>query len=305
MGWRRGTLGMALWGASLVAGSVAAALLAEPVGLLLADLAPLPVLVALPVAGFAIAAVATGVARSAARRAERKRAALVENGWEPLVGDRIGGASLGVLCGLGIVLFAGWVANATGDLHGREAEVRASVVGRASASVGEPVIRILAGEATGSALMASTVAYLMSDPKRGRATLQALVKDPRVQGLARDPGFRRAVAKGDVATLASSPALAELAADSAFVQAARRVRLLARGDGNAVSTAELSEALTQRLGPLLEAGEAILADPEVRTALADPTLKDALARGDVTALFRADGLDTILRHITEELEGPP
>ncbi|HKJ02255.1 MAG TPA: CvpA family protein [Longimicrobiales bacterium] len=302
MGWRRGTLGMALWGASLVAGSLAAAFLAKPAGLWLAGRASLPVLLALPIAGFMVAAGATALVRSVARRAERKRAGLVEDGWEPMVGDRIGGASLGFLCGLGIVLVAGWVANATGDLHGHEAEVQASLVGRAAGSVGEPVIRALAGEATGDALMASSVAYVMSNPERGKATLQALVKDPRVQGLARDPGFRHALAHGDAAALDASPALAQLASDSAFVQAARRVRLLARGDDPAVSVDELSRALTQRLGPLVEAGEAVMADPEVQAALADPALREALARGDLKTLLTSEGIDLLVRRITEQLK---
>lgn len=301
MGWQRGTLGMALWGASLVAGSLAAAFLAKPTGLLLADAASLPVLLAVPVAAFVMAGLATAVVRAGARRAERKRAVLLKGGWTPDAGDRLGGASLGLLCGLGIVLVAGWVATATGDLHGREAQVQASLVGRAAASIGEPVIRTVAGEITGDALMASTVALIMSDPERGKATLQALVRNPRVQGLARDPGFRHAVAVGDAASLSASPAPADLASDSAFVQAARRVRLLARGDGAEVSPAELADALTRRLGPLLRAGDTIMEDPEVQAALADPAIKDALARGDLGSLIRTDGVDVLMRRITEEL----
>lgn len=301
-GWTRGVKGMALWSLSLVAGSLAATFLARPAGTWLAGQADLPLLVAIPVAGMLVAGVATGVARGASLRVGRERKVMLDGGWEPPPWDRWGGAALGGACGAGVVLFGAWVGTATGNLHGREAQIRASTVGRAAARVGEPVVRVVAGEALGNAVMASTAAYLMSDPERARETVGALVKDERVRQLATDPGVRQALVAGNAGALSRVPALRDLAADPAFVAAARRVRLAPGGEGDTLSPQELAEAVAERLGPLAHAVEALSKNPDVQAALRDPAFKEALARGDLAALISQGRLDEILRQVSAELE---
>jgi len=122
-GWARGVKGMALWGVSLVAGSVAGALLARPAGTWMSAAAGMPLLVSIPLAGAVIVGVVTGSLRATARRVGRERSLRLQEGWEPPSWDRWGGSALGAVCGLGVVLFAGWVGDATGSLHGRQAEL--------------------------------------------------------------------------------------------------------------------------------------------------------------------------------------
>lgn len=301
-GWSRGTKPMVLWALSLVVGSVAGALLARPVGAWLAPRVGLPLLAAVPLAGLVAAGLATGLVRSAAQRASRARASLLEAGWQPPPWDPWGGASVGVLCGTGFVLVAAWVGIATGRLHGHEDRIRASLVGRTAVHVGEPAIRLLAGGAVDNTVMAATVAYLMSDPRRAEETLGALVRDPRVRELASDPGVREELAAADAGALSRAPALRALAADAAFVTAARRVRILPEADAPTVSPEELAGSVAERLGPLLRALDMVAKDPEVQALVADPEFRDALARGDLTALLAKGRLDGIARRVTAELE---
>lgn len=65
LGWFRGLTGTALWILTLVAGSLAGALLARPVGGLLSQTVGVSLLVGIPLAGFVVAGVAAGVARAA------------------------------------------------------------------------------------------------------------------------------------------------------------------------------------------------------------------------------------------------
>jgi len=264
--------------------------------------AGIPLLVAIPLAGFLVVGVAAGVTRGAARRVGRERKVMLANGWEPPPWDRWGGAALGAVSGTGVILFAAWVGNATGNLHHRDAELRASVVGRAAAQVGEPVVRMVAGEALGNAVMASTAAYLMSDPEEARETLGALVRDPRVRSVASDPGVREALVAGNVGALSRVPDLRELARDPAFVTVARRIRLAPEGGGEVISPQELAEAVAERLGPLARAADALAKNPDVQRALQDPALEEALARGEIGALISQGKLDELMRHVSRELE---
>ena len=211
LGWLRGVKGMALWGLSLVAGSLAGAFLARPVGLWLASFGRLPLLAAVPLAGIAVAGIATGIVRGASLRVGRERALMLENGWEPPTWNRWGGTALSALCGAGIVLFVGCVASATGSLHGREAQVRTSLVGRASSNVGEPVIRMVAGEAVGNTVMAATAADLVANDAGDliRAA-DALAQDPEVRAALDDPAFKDALARGDMAALMAQGKLDEI-----------------------------------------------------------------------------------------------
>lgn len=302
LGWARGAKAMGLWGVSLVAGSVAGALLARPAGMWMSAAAGMPLLISIPLAGAVIMGVVTGGLRAAARRVGRERALRLQDGWEPPTWDRWGGSALGTLCGVGIVLFAGWVGNATGSLHGRQAELRSSLVGRASAGVGEPVVRLLAGDAVGNTVMAATVAFLMSDPGQAEETLRTLAGDARVRELAGDPAIRSELEARDVAALSRAPALRSLAADPAFVSAARRVRILSEGSGPTVTADELAEAVSQRLGPLAEVAQALARDSTVKATLDDPAFKDALARGDLVGFLARGDLDGLLQSVSREIQ---
>ena len=302
-GWMRGVKGMALWALSLVAGSLVAAFLARPAGLWLASVSGLPILAALPIAGIVLVALVTGLARSASRKVGRQRKFMAKEGWEPPVWDRWGGAGIGTVSGVGVVLFVAWVGNATGNVHGRKEQLRASVVGRAAANVGEPVVRVVAGEMVGSAVMASTAAFLMSDPEKARETLAPLVVDPRVRGLAGDPGVRQALAEGNAGALSRVPALRQLSEDPAFVTAARRLRISPDGNDATVTPQALAEALSGQVGPLAQAVDALSRNPEVQAALGDPDFQAALARGDVAALLSQGKLDVLVQNLLHELEG--
>ena len=302
LGWKRGAKAMALWGFSLVAGSLAATFLTRPVGTWLASTSGLSLLVAAPLAGVGVAGFSTGVVRTASRRVGRERKAMLREGWVPPVWDPWIGTALGTVCGVGVVLFAAWVGSATADLHGREAELRASAVGRAAAQVGEPVIRMVAGQALGDAVLASTAAFLMSDPEKARETMGALLTDPRIRGLAGDPAVRIALTTGNVEALGAMPGFRDLAGDPAFVTAARRVRLAPSGDLPTLEPGELADALTERLGPLVQAAEALAANPQVQAVLRDPAFKEALAKGDIRSLLAEGGLDRLMTQISSQLE---
>lgn len=299
-GWQRGTVPMALWGISLVAGSVAAAVLARPAGAVVGATFSLSPLLAYPLAGFAVAALATAVARLATRRVGRGRAARAAEGWSPSWADRVGGATIGMALGMGLALFGGWVATSLGPAMGREADVRSSLVARLAGRIAEPVVRVVAGQATGDVVMASTFAYVMSDPPEAKRTIAALTTDIRIRELAGDSSFRMALASGDVGSLTSSPILASLASDEEFVTAARRVRLLDTHAGP-VSAAEIADAAARRIGPTLRAMEELGADPTVRRLLDQMGLGDALERGDVSKLLADPRLAEVMERLSEKL----
>jgi len=293
---------MALWALSLVAGSLVAAYLARPAGLWLASATDLSILAALPIAGIVLAGIATGLARGASRRVGRERKFMLREGWEPPAWDRWGGAALGSFCGVGILLFLGWVGNATANLHGRQDQLSASLVGRAAARVGEPVMRVVAGEMMGNAVMASTAAFLMSDPEKAKETLGPLVADPRVHHLATDPGVRQALVEGNVGALSRIPAIRDLARDPAFITAARRLHVLPDGAEGTVSPDVLAANLTEQVGTLARAADALARNPEVQAVLQKPQFRAALAQGDLAALLAQGDLDVLIQNVLQELE---
>ncbi len=299
-GWSRGTRAMALWGLSLVVGSVAAALLARPVGNLAASTFSMSALLAYPLGGAVVAGVATAVVRSLLRRTERARRARIGDGWSPSTQDRVGGAVLGTGVGVALVLFVGWVAASLGALSGHREEMAGSFVGRTSGRIAEPVVRVLAGRATGDVVVAASMAYVVSDPQEARETAATLLSDARLRTLAADAKVRAALASGDSLGLAASPLLAALAGDQSFVRAARRVRLLDAGDGPA-SAAELAGAASRHLGPLVRAADELRQDPNVRRILERSDVGAALERGDLAKVLTDPGFTELLNRIGAKL----
>lgn len=297
-GWTRGTLPMALWGLSLVIGSVAAAFFARPVGDVLADALSMTPLLAWPLGGAVVAGVATALTRLVLRRVERSRPPA--GAWLDATPDRVGGALVGAGVGAALAVFAAWLVTSLGSVTGRQDEVAASVVGRASGRVAEPVVRVLAGRATGDAVVGASVAWLVSNPDEAKETAATLLADGRLRTLAADPGIRSALASGNTDALAASPLLAELAGDDAFLRAARHIRLL--GDTREPPTPrELADAASEKLGPLVRAADELRRDPAVRRIVERSEVGRALERGDLAQVLTDPDFRELLDRVAQKL----
>ena len=281
LGWRRGTLLMALSLGGLVAGYVGAFLFYRPVGLVLVDLTGLPPVVAYAVAGMALwlgIGSVLNLVQSRARKARRERR---KGGWTPPQADSIGGAALGVLWAGGVVTMVLWVMMGVRTLTERGPDVSSTLSASVTSSAAEKVVYAAARRLTRERVLASAMSVVAANPADGAETIRTVIQDERFVRLLADADLRDRLAQGDTGGLAQNEVLLGLANDEFFLEAATRLELVGidAGPGSA-SAVELA----QSMAPIARTIQALLDDPEVRAQLENPELRERIQAGDIRAL---------------------
>jgi hypothetical protein len=299
-GWRRGAANMALWAAGLVGGYIAALLLFRPVGSLLASSSGLPELLTYPVAGMAVLFLTSSLVNWQARRVRKRRAAKIEDGWEPPGWERLVGLTLGGSYGVTVVIILAWAASSLGGLFGGGAPaVRSSLVGRVAVPAAQQAFRVAAQTLLGDPLVSNAVARALADPLAATQAIDDALSDSRLHELAESESVREAIMSGDANSLTRNPTIAALAADEALLPTLRDFGLLERGSGP-VSAEALSEAITSRARPAIRAVEAIRNDEEIQDILDGEWARSALESGDYVALLVSDEFSRLSDRVLEE-----
>lgn len=299
IGWRRGTLLMALSVAGIVAGYVAAVILFRPAGSLLARVVSVPPILAMPLAGMLVMFVVSAAIKFASKRAARERSFKIQNGWEPPRADQAGGAALGSAWAALIVLVVAWAVMSLRSIAHVGPDIERSMTGRAATAALGKAFYAVAKRATGDPLIARLSSLLASRPTDGARTLQALVGNQHVHSLLTDPALLGALARGDASALAASSQVQGLAADAGFMDAARQLGLSA-GQGGAQS---LAAGLVEGAGPLARSVESLREDPAVRDLLNDPGLRQRFEQGDVQGLLTDARFNQLAGRILQSLRG--
>jgi uncharacterized membrane protein required for colicin V production len=283
LGWRRGTVLTALAAGGLVVGYLGALLLYRPVGLLFASVIGVPPILAFPLGGLVALLTISILMKVATARVAANRRWRLAKGWIPSRADRGGGAALGVVWALGLVILLAWAGIVLRGLTGLGPDAENTISGRlASAAVGNAVYAV-ARRATGSRVLASTMALVAVKPSEGAESLNRLVSDGRLRAAFQATALRDAFVQSDAATIAQHPAIRSLAGDAPFLEAAEAVRLVGDVDGTA-SPEELSLQLTEHLGPMVRTMRTLSDDPEIQTLLEDEEFMAQIDQVDLGAL---------------------
>lgn len=304
VGWRRGTVPMALSIGSLVAGYLAAWLLIRPAGTLLARAASLPPLLAQPLAAILVMAVVSLAFKFAAGAVERsrrsRRAEGGGGGRESTPANRVGGALLAAVWAFGIVLVLVWGLASVHSLTGAGPGVAGSLTGRLAMRAAEAATALVARRALGDPLLSAVAAHLVSDPNRSARATGTVMGDPRVHALWTNAALREALLRGDAGALAASADGRALAADPEFRAAAVQIGLLTPDAG----ADQVAAQLTARLTPLAQAVNRLHNDPDVRRMLDDPALRARLEQGDVTGLLADPAFNALAGRVLATLRAP-
>jgi uncharacterized membrane protein required for colicin V production len=108
LGWRRGTILTALSAGGLVLGYLGAVLFYRPVGRLLESALGVPPILAFPLGGLGALLLTSILVKIVTVRISANRRWRVDRGFMPSTRDRAGGAALGVVWALGIVIVLAW-----------------------------------------------------------------------------------------------------------------------------------------------------------------------------------------------------
>jgi uncharacterized membrane protein required for colicin V production len=279
-GWRRGTLLMGLSVLSIGAGYIGALLLYKPVGHAMARGFHIPPLLALPIAGLLVMFTISTVVKVAMWKVERRRAVQRREGLEPNPADSAGGAAIGALRAAALVVIGAWALLTIQNLAHAGPDLSRSMTGRASAAIMQRATFAVARRATGDPLMANVMSMMAARPEEGVRTMNAVIRDVRVQQLWTDTLLRSSLAHGDEATLAGSATVRSLASDTAFLAAVQKIGVTPGGAG----TEELAAQLVRQVGPLVRSVESVQSDPEIRRMMDSPELRGMMQRGDFAAL---------------------
>jgi uncharacterized membrane protein required for colicin V production len=283
LGWRRGTILTALSAGGLVLGYLGALLFYRPVGRLLESALGVPPILAFPLGGLAALLLTSILVKIVTVRVSANRRWRVDRGWMPSTRDRVGGAALGVVWALGIVIVLAWGLIVLRGLTGSGPDAENSISGRlASAVVGKAVYAV-ASRATGNRVLASTMALVAVKPSEGAESLNRLVSDERLRTAFQATALRDAFVQSDAVTIARHPTIRSLAGDEQFVEAAQAVQLVSDAEGTA-SQEELSAQLAERLGPMIRAVHGLSGDAEIQSMLEDQEFMEQIERVDLAGL---------------------
>jgi hypothetical protein len=297
-GWRRGTILMGLSLASIGAGYLGAALLYRPVGRMIGLSFHLPPLVALPVAGLLVLFAISTLIKVMMWKIERKRAQGRREGVEPPMLDGVGGASIGVMRAGALLVVGVWAMLALNSLAHIGPDYSSSFSGRIAAGVMRRATFSVTRRATGDPLMASVLSMMASRPQEGVRTMNAVMRDPRIQRLWTDTLLRSTLAHGDSASLGGSSTVRSLAADSAFMAAAHSLGVMPEGAGNE----QLAGRLVEQVGPLVRSVQSVQNDPEIRHMMESPELRQMMQRGDFAALVAVPRFNSLAGKILEKMK---
>jgi hypothetical protein len=298
-GSKRGTASMAWAVGALLAGYGAAFLFYRPIGGILKAVFHMPPLFAYAAGGALVMILVMGGVRGHANRLHRDRKERIAAGWEPPQMEQVGGAAFGLVLGLGLLVFLGWAVSALGGVTGK-VETHGSLVAKASTGVVETVVRVSAQRASGDAFLASSMALLVADPAGGIEVVQQLMNDERIWEIAADSTLLMAVVDGKPEVLARDLRVRALAADPGFLASARRIGLLADGDGP-IHVDELAERVVEHVGPMIRTVEILSQDPEVLAAVKSPEVAEALNSGKLLALATEEKLQALFSRVLKEL----
>lgn len=306
IGWRKGILRTALPAAAVGAGLGGAVLLHRPLGtLLVAHLGLHPVLASVAAgAGIVLlAVVAFRVVDARIRRSHGTPAdAEVARGGPPVgpsLASRAGGSVLGAAWALTLCLVLVWGVESLAGLTG-SADPPESVTGTVARTVATGLARTAASRGTGDALAASAAAAMVEDPAGFTEMVRRLAGSEDLRRLATDPDLPALLAEARVAELAARPELARLMEDPAFMDAARRLRILDTGDAG--SPEDVASALTGALAPWSEALTALKLDPEAMESARRLDLPRRVASGQLVALLRDPDFATLSARVARALK---
>lgn len=282
-GWRRGTAITVVAASGLVGGYLMALGLYRPLGRWVTGLFNLPPILAYPLAGMGVMLAVSFALRYGAFRLSVQRARLRDEGWRPPRSDRIGGAAIGTLWGVGLAVVVAWGAIVLTGLSARGPNVEASVSGRlAAAAVGKTVYAI-GLRATGDRMLASALSAMAATPRDAIASLNRLFGDARVLTLLQDPGVRASVARADVNAVSTQAAVRALAGDVELLEAAQHMGMVGDVGANPAQR-ELSRQLIDRMAPTLRAVQQLAGDDEVMRLVRESDVAGRLERGDAAGL---------------------
>jgi uncharacterized membrane protein required for colicin V production len=300
IGWRRGAVLTALSAGGLVVGYLGAVLFYRPFGRLLESVFGVPAILAFPLGGLTALLLISIVVRIAASRVSANRRWRVSRGWIPSRADRSGGAALGVVWALGIVVVFAWALIVLRGLTGSGPDAERSISGRLASAVVGKAVYVVASRATGNRVLASTMALVAVKPSQGAESLNRLVGDERLQTAFQATELRDAFVQSDAVTIAQHPTIRSLAGDQQFVEAAQAVQLVSDAEGTA-SQEELSAQLAERLAPMIRAVHGLSSDAEIQSMLEDRDFMERIERVDLAGLVTDPRFNRLARRILTTL----
>lgn len=232
-----------------------------------------------------------------AGRSDRER--IERAGGRSLV-DRLGGGLVGVAQGALLVVLVGWLGGAFMDT------VRFAARSDGSALRGEPLASPLVDAS--QRVIEQTIEGIADDETVGRVTahwiarpgvsfeaLDAVLTNPRINELERDATFWKALDAGHVDAALASPALRRLAHDAPLRR--ELARLGAVPEATTHDPAAFERALRETIERIAPLVRGLSRDPDLQALLADPTVQDALGRGQPWRLLAHPRL----RHLASRL----
>lgn len=296
VGWRRGSVLMALSLLGFIAGYGAAIFLYRPVGGLLVSFAGVPGVLAYPIGGV-LAMLAVGLTvRFVRRRYVYRRLRDEMDGWKASQLYRGGGAALGVVVAAGIVLVAGWMATVVTELGGRPVPGLADgYTGRAGAAAAEKTIYLALRLASLEPQVAASISGVMARPGRAAAAVRDVLRSDVFASLRDDPTFRDAFFGGDAAGLAGHPMTDRMLQDPSF-QHAFELLNVTEGAGE---LGQRTQGLAATLGTLGGSLQGMRDDGVLHENPLAAQIQDGISSGtlDLVSVTRSPQLGSLLQRI--------
>lgn len=306
LGARKGALAAAAGLIAIVGAYTAAIFLASPVAESIKPMLNDRGYLALPVAGTLVFAAAFLLLSVVGVIASQLEASRHVDGQRD-VSDRVLGAVFGLTRGALIVFLLGvlglWLDAAREvdtlqnlpDLSGSTTTAIASSTIETGAKLAIP--------SDASPTVRATV-QIMAHPKASMTAMRALLEDPFIQGLIRDPDFWNYIQAGNINAALDTETFHEIARDTTTRSHFLKLGLI---DTNTAASEEAFGAyfhdVLQQVAPRLRA---IQHDPEFQDLLKDPTLTDAAQSGDTLALLAHPGLQHFVdRVLAGDIQAAP
>lgn len=299
IGWRRGTLRMALPVLGVVAGYAGAFFLYRPLGRIVGQATGLPAMLAYPAGGLVAFVLVTLLSKLPALGLERRLAPQRGKHAPALTGaDRAGGAILGVAVASAVTVVVLWALAALGSASGQGPDLERSRAGRIAVRTSRRFAQAAAQRATGERLLSSTMALLATEPRAGAHAIQTLAGDVRLTALFGNTDLHAALLSRNPGALARHPTMDVLARDPEFLGAVETLGLVRPGEGRYA----IAAAMVADVAPLVRAVDELRRDPEVRKTLEGPNgLGLRLQRGDAASLLRDRDFNVLAGRVLETL----
>jgi len=201
--------------------------------------------------------------------------------------DSAGGAAIGAVWALGLVILVAWIAMGVHGAFKIGPDISHSLTGQLTSSVTKRVTYAVTRQRTGNVLVASALALVAGQPGTGVETMNTLLSNQGVRRLWNDSTLRRALAQGDVNSVARHPTLRALAADTQFVHAAAQIGLGTAGLNEIPGADQFAADLVTQAGPLVRAFQSLGSEPEMRRLINSPGVQNALENRNLSALMES------------------